>query len=88
MTNININLDKLVELIKKYTVEVSFNGFFPYTQKVVNAKKLFEEIDTIADCDKEIFIIYVNDLNTNVRSPEYRSEHNFIIKHIFANIKS
>ncbi len=60
MTEVKINTNKLVELINKYSVEVSFNGFMPFTHKVVNANKLLNDIHESADCTKEEFITLIN----------------------------
>jgi hypothetical protein len=55
-----MNLDKLRELCNKFTVEVSFNGFEPFTQKVIDAEKMLLEIDTTSELPKEVFISNIN----------------------------
>jgi hypothetical protein len=81
---INLDLDKLRELIKKHTVTVSFNGFAPYQHDVVNAKKLFEELHEIVDCDKDTFVAYVNEVNKKAKASD---GYELIIKTLFGNIK-
>ena len=73
-----MNLDKLKALCNKYTVEVSFNGFEPFTHKVINAEKMLEEIHTTTDVDKSRFIENIN--KGNFMTPEYES--------IFKSIKT
>jgi len=73
-----MNLDKLKELCNKHTVVVSFNGFTPFSHKVVDANKLLEEIHEVSDISKEEFIKNIN--NENFMAPEIES--------IFRNIKS
>jgi hypothetical protein len=55
-----MNLDKLRELCNKFTVEASFNGFEPFTQKVIDAEKMLLEIDTTSELPKEVFISNIN----------------------------
>ncbi len=88
MKEIAINVDKLVQLITKYTVTISFNGFTPFTQKVVNARKLFDELHSIADCDKETFIDFVNTCN-NPKTWEDRKKYkrNDMIDVLFNNVE-
>jgi len=66
-----MNLDKLRELCNKFTVEVSFNGFEPFTQKVIDAEKMLLEIDTTSELSKEEFIANIN--KGNFMTPEYES---------------
>ena len=74
----DMNLDKLKELCNKFTVEVSFNGFEPFTQKVIDAEKMLLEIDTTSDLSKEEFISNIN--KGNYMTKEYES--------IFTSIKT
>lgn len=66
-----MNIDKLKSLCNKYTVEVSFNGFEPFTHKVINADKLLEEIHTTSDIHKSTFIENIN--KGNFMTAEYES---------------
>lgn len=66
-----MNIDKLKALCKKYTVEVSFNGFEPFTHKVINAEKLLEEIHTTTNIEKCEFVENIN--KGNFMTPEYES---------------
>ena len=84
MSEIKFDLDKLRGLIKKHTVTLTFNGFAPYQHEVVNAKKLFEELHEIADCDKDTFVAYVNEVNKKAKSSD---GYELIIKNLFGNIK-
>lgn len=73
-----MNIDKLKALCNKYTVGISFNGFEPFTHKVINAEKLLEEIYTTTDVEKSEFIANIN--KGNFMTPEYES--------IFKSIKT
>lgn len=73
-----MNLEKLIELCKKHTVEVSFNGFMPFKQNVIDADDLLEEIHTVSELSKDDFIKAIND--GNFLTVELES--------IFKNIKS
>ena len=84
MADINLDFDKLRELIKKHTVTVTFNGFAPYQHDVVNAKKLFEELHEIADCDKDTFVAFVNEVNKKAKPT---GGYELIIKTLFSNIR-
>jgi hypothetical protein len=75
----NINVDKLKELINNLKVTVSFNGFDPFTQEIVSANKLFEVLHEVADCPKEDFVRYIN-------SGEFKNDQQMY--DIFYNIKS
>jgi len=55
-----INVEKLKEMINNLKVTVSFNGFDPFQHEVVSANKLFENLHEIADCPKEDFVRYIN----------------------------
>ena len=66
-----MNLDKLRELCNKFTIEVSFNGFKPFTQKVIDAEKLLTEIETTSELSKEEFIANIN--KGNFMTNEYES---------------
>jgi hypothetical protein len=72
-----MNLDKLKELCNEFTVTVSFNGFYPFTHKVIDANKLFEKIHETSELPKEDFINNIN--NGNFMSKE--------IEDIFNNVK-
>ena len=66
-----INIEKLKELCKKFTVSVSFNGFTPITQNVIDVNKLFDVVHEVSDVDKDEFI---KNVNKNVyNSPELES---------------
>jgi hypothetical protein len=58
MKEIVIDTDRLVALIKKHTVSISFNGFIGFKHDVVNARKLLDEIHDVADCDKDVLVDY------------------------------
>jgi len=77
-TCLNIDVEKLKEIITNLTVTVSFNGFVPFTQDVINAKKLLEQIHEIADCTKDEFVQYIN-------SGTYKE--NDILNSVFSNIQ-
>ena len=73
-----MDLNKLIELCNKFTVEVSFNGFILFGHKVIDANKLLERIHEVSDLPKEEFIKNIN-------------EGNFMtdeLNDIFHNIKS
>lgn len=55
-----INIDKLKDLCKEFTVEVSFNGFQPFTHTVIDANKLLEKIHECSEIDKNEFIKNIN----------------------------
>ena len=55
-----INVEKLKQMINDLKVTVSFNGFEPFTHEVVSANKLFENLHEVADCPKEDFVRYIN----------------------------
>lgn len=56
----NISITKLRELCNKYTLTVSFNGFNPFTEKIIDANLLLEEIHLISDLPKDDFIKNIN----------------------------
>ena len=64
-----MNLDKLIELCDKYTVEVSFNGIAPFTHNVIDAEPFLEEIHTTSNIDKDEFVSNIN--NGNFMTDEY-----------------
>ena len=66
-----MDLDKLKELCNEFTIEVSFNGFAPFTHKIIDAEKLLPLIDTTSDLPKDEFISNIN--NKNYMTPEYES---------------
>ena len=66
-----MNLEKLKELCNKFTVEVSFNGFEPFTHKVIDAEKMLLEIDSTSELSKEEFISNIN--KGFFMTPEYES---------------
>jgi hypothetical protein len=66
-----MNLEKLIELCNKFTVEVSFNGIELFTQNVIDAEKLLIEIDSTSDLPKQEFINNIN--KGNFMTPEYES---------------
>lgn len=72
-----INVEKLKNFCDQYTVTVSFNGFTPFTQEVIDVNKLFDVIHEVADVDKTEFTKNVNNFEYN--SPELES--------IFRNVK-
>ena len=86
MEQIVVNENKLKELIKKYTVEVSFNGFASYNHNVVNARLLLEDLHLITDTDKQEFIKFVNWNNRPTFPTEYKK--NELLRFIFDSIKS
>lgn len=71
-----MNLTQLVKLCNKYTIEVSFNGFEPFSHKIIDAEKLLAEINTTSSLKKEEFISNIN--KGHFMTPEYES----IFKHI------
>ena len=73
-----MDLNKLKELCNKYTVEVNFNGFQGFKQKVINADKLLEEIHTTSDLPKDEFVEKIN--SSDFMTPEYEN--------IFTSIKT
>lgn len=72
-----INVEKLKKVCDQFTVTVSFNGFEPFTQKVIDVYKLFDVIHEVADVDKDEFTKNVN--KCNYMSPELET--------IFRNVK-
>lgn len=74
-----INVEKLKEMINNLKVTVSFNGFEPFEHEVVSANKLFENLHEVADCPKEDFVRYIN-------SGEFKN--NQYMYDIFYNVKS
>ena len=72
-----INVEKLKKFCDQYTVTVSFNGFTPFTQEVIDVYKLFDVIHEVADVDKKEFTKKVN--KGEYDSPELES--------IFKNVK-
>jgi len=62
---VNIDKEKLTHLIIKYRVNTYIFGLKTFLVPVVNARKLFEELHTVADCSKEDFIAYVDKMNSN-----------------------
>lgn len=70
---ITINEDKLLELIAKHTVETYVIGLKMFPSKVINARTLLEELHRVAECDKEVFIDYVNCLS----KPDYPSKEKY-----------
>jgi hypothetical protein len=85
MIEIKIDNDKLVCLIKKHTVKVPLIAC--YEHYVCNAKKLFEEIHTVADCDKETFVDFVNSLNSKIWKEREKYKEDKRISAIFKNIQ-
>ena len=75
----NINVEKLKEMINSLKVEVSHYGFDPFLLQIVSANKLLDKIHEVADCEKDEFIKYIN-------SGKYKE--NEYLKSIFSNIKS
>jgi heme oxygenase len=75
-----MKIDILKELCNKFTVEVSFNGFQPFTHKVIDANKLLENIHEVVsdEVSKEDFI-------KNINSGNFMTKE---IEDIFRNIKS
>jgi hypothetical protein len=74
-----INIEKLKQMINDLKVTVSFNGFEPFEHEVVSANKLFANLHEIADCPKEDFVRYIN-------SGEFKN--NQYMYDIFYNVKS
>ena len=73
-----MNIIKLKELCKKFTVKVSFNGFMPFKHEVIDANLLLEVIHEVSDLPKAEFIANINE--GNYMSPELES--------IFKNIQN
>lgn len=67
----NMDIQKLKELCAKHTKEVSFNGFEPFSHKVIDAEPFLEEIHTTSTLSKEDFIKNINE--KNFMTPEYES---------------
>lgn len=74
-----INVEKLKQMINDLKVKVSLNGFDPFQHEVVSANKLFENLHEIADCPKEEFVRYIN-------SGEFKN--NQYLYDIFYSVKS
>lgn len=72
-----IDVNKLKSLCKKHTVKVSFNGFSPFTQEVIDVYKLFDEIHLVADVD-------IDEFRNNVNQGKYYSSE---LESIFKNVK-
>ena len=72
-----INVEKLKKFCDQYTVTVSFNGFTPFTQEVIDVYKLFDVIHEVADVDK-------NEFTKKVNKGEYDSPE---LESIFRNVK-
>lgn len=55
-----IDIVALKDLCKKNYVKIDLLGYGMAPSMVINARTLLEEIHTVADCDKETFIEYMN----------------------------
>lgn len=77
-TKTMINIQKLKDLCKEFTVVVSFNGLMPFTHKVIDANKLLERIHECSNLSKEEF---VNNINNGI----FMSKE---LEDIFRNIQS
>lgn len=64
MEKIEINIEKLIELIKKNSVSTYLLGIESFEEKAINARTLLEEIHKAANCDKDSFINHVNENGT------------------------
>ncbi len=84
-TQIVIDKNKLIELIKLHTVQVDFIA--SYKRNVCNAVKLLKEIHTCADCDKDTFIQYVNAMSSKLHIERDRFERIAEIDILFRNIQ-
>jgi len=74
-----INVEKLKQMINDLKVTVSFNGFEGFNHEIVSANKLFENLHEIANCPKDDFVRYIN-------SGEFKN--NPQMYDIFYNVKS
>jgi hypothetical protein len=86
MIEIKIDNDKLVCLIKKHTVKIPLIAC--YEHYVCNAKKLLEEIHTVADdCEKIVFIDFVNSQQSKIFREREKYKEDKRIKTLFENIQ-
>ncbi len=89
MIEIKIDTEKLVRIINEHSVEVSHYGFTGFKMKVINAKKLFDVLHEVADCDKETFIDFVNTSNNpKTWMDREKYKRNSMIDALFLNIES
>lgn len=88
-TKIKIKIDEnlLLSLISKHSVDVNVCGFAPYFEKAINAKDLLDEIHTVADCDKDIFIDYVKCLSAKDHISKNKYDRDEKIDVLFTNIE-
>jgi hypothetical protein len=85
--SINIDEDLLLTLISKYTVEINVYGFSPFFEKAINAKDLLDEIHTVSNCNKDVFIDYVSCLSSKDHKIKNKYERNEKIDILFTNIE-
>jgi len=87
MIEINVNIDKLIELINKHSVDVNVFGHSPFTHKAIKAPALFEEIHTCSDVSKEEFVNYVNALSAKDHITQNKYKRIPEIDVLFQNVK-
>lgn len=86
-TTINIDEEKLLFLLNKHTVNLYLLGIKAFSQKIINARTLLEELHEVADCPKETFIDYVNCLSKDDYESKDKYERHPCIDKLFTNIE-